>query len=130
MKGITFLATLSTNYNAKKAYVHPRQWKLITVALILALAPPRLLFLPPLPLLQNHLPVFLQGCAKRSGPNTTSHTQVKYSANSQDLIKTKIFCPPLMYIVHNAANDGMEVFLGIDLHAFRLQNTKVKTHLW
>lgn len=55
-------------------HVHPQRWKLIIVVLILVLVPLHLLFLLPLLLLQNHLLVFLWGCAKHSDPNTTKQT--------------------------------------------------------
>lgn len=54
-------------------YVRPQQWRLIIVVLILVLVLLHLLFLlPPLPL-QNHLLVFLWGCAKHSDPVMTKH---------------------------------------------------------
>lgn len=54
-------------------YVRPQQWRLIIVVLILVLVLLHLLFLLPPLLLQNHLLVFLWGCAKHSDPVMTKH---------------------------------------------------------
>lgn len=57
-----------------RTHVHLQRWRLIIAGLTLVSVPPHLLFLLPLLLPQNHLLVFLQGCAKRNDPNHIKQT--------------------------------------------------------